>query len=879
VLAPVAYSLAVLGDLATAVILIATWRATPPRRSTLVLILSFSSNALLLLAAALTLPLVQTVPPVVQAPGSFGIWIFVCWHVVAALGALAYVAVRDDEARIEPSRRFALKAIGATLLLDASVIFVALRFGDQLPRLANHTSVAGLASTGVGPFAIVLVGLAAVFTFRLARPSVLERALALSLVALAAELTIFMVGGHRYTTTYYLGRVLVLAAGVFVFVAAMQTLVTARLKLAETEGAVAALAGESEKRAGRINAIWEIASQAQHSEAERARAVLAIATGAMRPGKPMMGFLYSLEAETITIEEVIFAGFGSRSPLLQSLVYPGVSFAYAETMAYLLARHERAKAWDDLRGIRRKGMVATELDIQSFIGAKIEVAGRVYFVSFASPEPMFEEPFAEDDLAYVEVVAAFFASRFEKQQQFKMIRFEIEHDALTGLTNRVQFHEAAREELRGEKPFALAFIDIDGFRHINGREGYQVADAVLVEVARGLAGIAQNDLVGRMGADLFAVLLRGAESRESIVRAVESYADLFRRPMRISGADGGRTLPIGASIGVVAYPADGQSLEDLIRRADFALGVAKTVAGTNASIFEASMDSIVAETALRVSELAEAIAGDQLALAYQPTFDLATRSIVGAEALVRWDHPVRGRLPPSEFIDFAERNDLIGPLTFWVFGRVARDLASRADWPAGFRIYFNVAARMLEDVPFITMLDEALRASPQLAGHLGIEVTESAAMQNVERSMTTIDLFRRLGVSVAIDDFGTGHSSLSYLKHLIVDVIKIDRSFVTGLPGDDRDNAIVEMMLRITDQLGFASLAEGIETEAQLSWLREHGCRFGQGYLVAKPAAFEILLERLQLTSSASRFGRLVPQNASLAPNETRPSTLHGASA
>jgi EAL domain-containing protein (putative c-di-GMP-specific phosphodiesterase class I) len=131
-------------------------------------------------------------------------------------------------------------------------------------------------------------------------------------------------------------------------------------------------------------------------------------------------------------------------------------------------------------------------------------------------------------------------------------------------------------------------------------------------------------------------------------------------------------------------------------------------------------------------------------------------------------------------------------------------------------------------------------------------------MQNVERSMTTIDLFRRLGVSVAIDDFGTGHSSLSYLKNLVVDVIKIDRSFISGLPGDDRDNAIVEMMLRITDRFGFASLAEGIETEAQLSWLREHGCRYGQGYLVAKPEAFEVLLDRLQMTSSARRVTHFV---------------------
>jgi EAL domain-containing protein (putative c-di-GMP-specific phosphodiesterase class I) len=193
----------------------------------------------------------------------------------------------------------------------------------------------------------------------------------------------------------------------------------------------------------------------------------------------------------------------------------------------------------------------------------------------------------------------------------------------------------------------------------------------------------------------------------------------------------------------------------------------------------------------------------------------------------------------------------MGPLTHWVFHRVARDLLSRHDWPTGFRIYFNLATQMLEDIAFITMLDRSLRANPTLARHLGIEVTESAAMQNVERSMNTIDLFRRLGVSVAIDDFGTGHSSLSYLKNLTVDVIKIDRSFVNGLSSDDRDNAIVEMMLGITDRFGFASLAEGIETEAQLSWLRNRGCQFGQGYLIAKPNEFKILLGLLDKTCAA----------------------------
>jgi EAL domain-containing protein (putative c-di-GMP-specific phosphodiesterase class I) len=219
---------------------------------------------------------------------------------------------------------------------------------------------------------------------------------------------------------------------------------------------------------------------------------------------------------------------------------------------------------------------------------------------------------------------------------------------------------------------------------------------------------------------------------------------------------------------------------------------------------------------------------------------------------VRWDHPQRGRLAPSEFIDFAERNGLIAPLSSWVLARVARDLASAGPLPAGFRLYFNVAPQMLDDIPFITAVHDVLKADPVLAAHLGVEVTETAAMQNVERSMNTIALFRSWGLHVAIDDFGTGYSSLSYLKQLEVDMVKIDRSFVSGLPNDERDGEVTEMLLRIIARFGFSTLAEGIETEAQAAWLTEHGCRFGQGYLVAKPDTFVELLDRMGLPVAAA---------------------------
>ena len=356
-----------------------------------------------------------------------------------------------------------------------------------------------------------------------------------------------------------------------------------------------------------------------------------------------------------------------------------------------------------------------------------------------------------------------------------------------------------------------------------------------------------HDFVARMSADEFGIVLCGADGFDSTAKAVGAYTNVFRE--RFSAGSGGeeRLLDVGACIGVSRFPQDGASYEQLVRHASVALGVAKERGASTTLLFDAPMQAILDASHLRFIELSEAIANDQLVLAYQPTFDLATREIVGAEALVRWDHPVRGRLPPLEFIEFAERNGLMGPLSRWVLDRVARDVSRRdVRLPPGFRVYFNLGAAMLDDVPFIARLNEVLLATPGLAAYLGVEVTESAAMQNVERSVNTIELFRRWGLSVAIDDFGTGHSSLAYLKQLTVDVVKIDRSFISGLPEDDRDAALAETLLRIIDRFAFKTLAEGIETEAQAAWLLAHGCRLGQGYLVARPAPFDELLARIR---------------------------------
>jgi diguanylate cyclase (GGDEF)-like protein len=846
IIAPIAYFVAVLADAATALILLGTAGSSDARRSSFALALSFCASAAIMFVALLVLPLLPTEPPVFSAPAQSGIWLFILWHINAAAGALIYVVLRRDDRAGRPSARFMRDATAIAVFVVAGTLIVAFTAHAWLPVLAEGSGVSGLRTTGVGPFAAFLLLLASVLTFRLRNPLPIERALAFSVLALAVGITLFVADGHRYSAAFYAGRALLLLGSVLVLIAAVRTLVRSRERLGAIEGALSRAVGESAQQAGRIRAVWEIASQVDQPDDDRYNAILQIATAALRPGAPMFGTLSHLDNDQLVFDATSWSGPQGERMRIADGVYPGARVQFEKTMQSLLGVNGRTTlAWSNLDFLDGRDMMFEAHDVRSFVGTPLMIGRQTYFVGFLSTQTTERVPFAEDDIAFVDVVAAFMANRFNQQKQFERIQFQIEHDALTGLENRVQFRKAVRDEIQTGTPFAVAFVDLDGFRHVNEREGNQIGDEVLVEVASTLASVSNNDLVARMSADEFGVLLRGINDSAGARAALVEYAELFRNPFHTGDRMGTQMLNIGASIGAACFPADGASAESLMRRADVALDVAKVSGGSATVIFDAPMEEILKESHLRVVELADAIAQDQLALAYQPTFELATRRITGAEALVRWDHPERGRLMPSEFIAFAEHNGMIAAISRWVFRRAARDISSVAALPERFRVYINLAAQMLDDIPFITELRAALDADPRLIEHLGIEVTETAAMQNVERSMNTIDLFRSWGLTVAIDDFGTGYSSLSYLKELSVDVIKIDRSFVMGLPDNERDDAITEMLLRITDRFGFATLAEGIETEAQAAWLLEHGCRYGQGYLVAKAEPFDAMLQRL----------------------------------
>jgi diguanylate cyclase (GGDEF)-like protein len=839
-LVPGAYFVAVLANFATAAVLFVGTNAAAPRRSSFALALTFATVGIFTLFAMLVLPLLPGTPPIWPRGAQAGAWLYVLWHAVAGAGALVYASLRNGprtERRV--STAFAARGAGLTCVVIVVGLALALWFVDLLPHIVVGTSIVGLRTTGAGFVLLLVCGSAAVATFRIPKPTEVDRALTLTLLALTAEVTIYLIAPQRYATSFYVARFLQLAATTFVLASATRALAGLTKKLDEAEVALTRVESESMKRADRIQALWRIAAtDAIFDDRSRYQEILRIATGAIRGNKPMFGLLCHLEQTTIVID----ATSGVGPPGAAGTVYPGARYPLENTIQSVLLATGRTQAWDDLaEEPRSRQTVVRDFGWRSLIGAPLKIGRSTHFVLFASRERMTDEPYDDDDVAYVDLVASFLSSRFEQQQQVERLQFQSRHDALTGLETRLQFRDALRQEVTSGRPFAIAMADIDDFRHLNEVEGHEIGDEVLVEIGATLRGVDDRDLVARLSGDQFGILLRGTGNEGSVTAAMDRYMQRFRTPFETADRDGTRAFDVTASFGVAPAYDGGVSADDLMRRAAVALDVAKSRGAATLMLFDAPMEAILQERLVRSTDLSAAISENQLALVYQPTFDLATRTITGAEALVRWDHPTRGRLPPSEFIPFAERSGLMSALSRWVFERVVRDVLS-TELPADFICYFNIAPQLLSDFSFIETIRQTLRANPGLSTKLGMELTETAAMQNVERSMHTLTLFRSWGLRVAIDDFGTGYSSLSYLKRLAVDLIKIDKSFVDGLPGDDKDAALCEMLLRMAERFGLATLAEGIETERQATWLLQHGCTSGQGFLVSRPVEFFDLL-------------------------------------
>jgi len=463
--------------------------------------------------------------------------------------------------------------------------------------------------------------------------------------------------------------------------------------------------------------------------------------------------------------------------------------------------------------------------------AQFDVGRTRYSVGFLSlkPKPM---PFNAFDRSFAETIAGLCAARLNQRAQFERLRYQSEHDALTAIMNRSSFRAQGFAGMRTSRAVGLLVLNLDNFRHTNDTLGQQTGDALLVEVAARLdAASNEHETVGRLGGDTFGILLTSCTSRAEAEISARRFLNTFQYPFGTGDRGGRERVSLGASIGIAVAPGDGDDFELLLARADTACYAAKDADRGQYAFFDAAIEETFAATRLLKNDLIAALERNEFVLYFQPHVDIMTNRILGAEALIRWQHPERGLIEPAAFIPFAERHGLAGAIGAWVMEETARTSRfwRRAD-PA-FRAWFNLSAAELRD----TTLVPRLRAVGGDLSGLGVEITESVAMQNVVETLTVMETLRNAGVRVALDDFGTGYSSLAHLKRLPIDVVKIDRAFVTGLPNDRFDIAIVEAVLSIARNFGFETLAEGIELEDQAAFLRSAGCVLGQGFLYARP--------------------------------------------
>ena len=446
-----------------------------------------------------------------------------------------------------------------------------------------------------------------------------------------------------------------------------------------------------------------------------------------------------------------------------------------------------------------------------------------------------------DDSGTVTHYAAIFSAIGTQEHVRKRLHNLAYYDALTELPNRELFHDRLTNALvgaaRDRHSVALLFFDLDRFKNINDTLGHTVGDELLKAVAARLPEVIRDsDTVARLGGDEFTIILPNVHSPSEAGVVASKVLAAFQRNFHIAEQE----LFVTTSIGIALFPQDAVDVELLLRNADTAMYRAKELGRNNYQFYDSHMSSGFAERIALENDLRKAVENAEFSLMYQPQFDIGSRRVVGMEALLRWTHPGRGPISPAQFIPIAEESGLILPLGIWV---LEQSCAQARRWleqgRRDFRVAVNVSAVQLRFPGFIDTVVQVLQRTGCPPLHLELELTESSLMENVEIAMETLLQLSRLGVALSIDDFGTGYSSLGYLKRLTLDKLKIDKSFIDDVLDDRSDAEITATIVMMAHNLGLRVIAEGVESDGQLAFLRQLGCDEVQGYLFGKPQPAE----------------------------------------
>ena len=428
----------------------------------------------------------------------------------------------------------------------------------------------------------------------------------------------------------------------------------------------------------------------------------------------------------------------------------------------------------------------------------------------------------------------------EKTDEYEHL---VHYDSLTGLPNRLLFHDRLKHALirakREKEKVSLLLIDLDRFKNINDTAGHPVGDELLKQVgSRLLQTIGSEDTLARLGGDEFAIIVENIEVEERVANIAKKIQQSFRKPFKLEHHEGG--IYLTSSIGISLYPRDADDPDILLKNADTAMYRAKSD-GKNKYQFFTRQLTVLARTRFSLeNQLRQALERGEFELYYQPQFDLVAQKICGAEALLRWNHPERGVLTPDEFIALAEETGLIIPIGEWALNKAC--IQAKKWFNEGRlngRISVNLSAVQLMTENVYSMIKKALDESGLPPEQLEVEMTESTLIRKNDSVERIINAFKLLGISLAIDDFGTGYSSLAYLKRFHIDRLKIDKSFINDTPDNQNDVAIIRAIVAMGQELGLSIIAEGVETQSQADFLSSFGCNEVQGYLVGRPVPCE----------------------------------------
>lgn len=524
------------------------------------------------------------------------------------------------------------------------------------------------------------------------------------------------------------------------------------------------------------------------------------------------------------------------------------SLEHAESPTGLLARARAAREPVWIADIARdpgfiRASVARVVGLHAAVAFPLIVDDKIISIV-----ELFAREVRPPDLAMMRLLdsaAARIATVIQRKRAEERIQHLAHHDALTDLPNRVLFHERLRRALwdadRHEHLVGVAFLDLDRFKTINDSLGHAVGDLLLKAVAAALtASVREGDTVARLAGDEFAVIFADVQRPDEVGHVANRILKVLGQPFSIDG----RELFTGVSMGLTLYPIDQKDTDGLLQNADIAMYRAKEAGGNSYQFYSPEM-TVKAQTRHTLeNDLRHALDRGEFLLYYQPLVALATNRIVGAEALIHWRCPGRGIVGPGEFIPIAEETGLIGRLGEWVMHTAAAEIGGLA--LPDFTVSINCSARQFQQANLCETITEAI-ASGRLEGqHLEIEITESLLMQTSAMTLATMHRLNQAGITFAVDDFGTGYSSLAYLKQLPISRLKIDQSFVRDVPGDANDVAIVRAIISMAHGLGIQVVAEGVETHAQLEFLRATDCDTVQGYYFARPVPFDVLARRLR---------------------------------